>query len=147
MNHTYALALRDAAGTPIITKQFPTYEDLLAFVNQSAENAPVIMAMVPQADGFTLALVPIAVIKPGISMLNQVEKVQELPPTPVEVTPTAPVTHEVAPQAWKATSHEVEISAPARLTKAPAELPQGTPAGYKKVGKRKSGTLVAGKHK
>lgn len=140
MEHTYALALRDANGVPTITRQFSTYEDLLAFINQSAENAPVIMALVPQADGFSFGLVPIAVVKPGVSMLSQVEKVQELPPTPIEVTPVAPIVDEVAP-------HEVEINAPARTSSAPAELPQGVPAGYKKVGKRKSGTLVAGKHK
>jgi hypothetical protein len=140
MSHTYVLALRDSSGTPNITRQFPTYEDLLSFINQSAENAPIIMAMVLQPDGFTFALVPIAAVKPGISMLNQVEKVQELEPTVVEVTPVAPVAAEVAP-------HEVEISAPASVPQVTAELPQVVPSGYRKVGKRKSGTLVAGKHK
>lgn len=133
MQPTFAIAIKDANGIPNITKQFATYEALLEFVQTSSENAPVIMALVQQEGSLSFSLVPIAIIKPGISMLNEVPAVKVLEPTEVPVATNrsdAPIVEEVI------LPHHVPTTAHVEAQDKP-----------KKVLKRRQGQLVAGKAK
>lgn len=138
MQPTFALALRDANGVPNITKQFSSYDELIAFVNQSADNAPMIMALVQQEGSLSYSLVPVAFIRPGISMINEEKVVKQLEPTTLEVEVLQTPETEPAPLS------QATISSLETLEDAQTVAPQRQ---YTKVGKRRQGKMVAGKHK